>query len=196
MNSLSRQALNYLNLSESNDKQARNKLCCLILLLEKDYKSKIDQLDEILLLHVLSHLTDCYLESITYLGQEKHSATEQLIKRLTLSDLKMGDSRAVVFNRCTYFSRELLGEFKDIKDIKDTENITIISELKKLEENSNELSSDRLPPLEDFTETECNEIPAPALTNIKIESRSPIQKSQQLSSLYSLWDQKYNPAFK
>ena len=193
MNSLSRQALNYLNHSESNDKQARNKLCCLILLLEKDYKSKIDQLDEVLLLHVLNHLTDCYLESVTYLGQEKHSATEQLIKRLTLSDLKMGNSREVVFNRCTYYSRELLGEFKDIKD---TESITIISELKKLEEANNELSSDNLPPLEDFTETECNEIPAPALANIKIESTSPIQKDEQLSSLYSLWNQKYNPAFK
>ena len=194
MNSLSRQALNYLNLSESNDKQARNKLCCLILLFEKDYKSKIDQLDEILLLHVLNHLTECYLDSVTYLGQAKHSATEQLIKRLTLSDIKVGNSRVTVFNRCTYYSRELLGEFNENKNQQDT---TIMSELEKLEDaNSNEITSDNLPPLEDFTETECNEIPAPALVNIKIESREPIQKSEQFSSIYTLWNQKYNPAFK
>jgi len=194
MNSLSRQALNYLNLSESNDKQARNKLCCLILLFEKDYKSKIDQLDEILLLHVLNHLTECYLDSVTYLGQVKHSATEQLIKRLTLSDIKVGNSRVTVFNRCTYYSRELLGEFNENKNHQDT---TIMSELEKLEDaHSNEITSDNLPPLEDFTETECNEIPAPALANIKIESREPIQKSEQFSSIYTLWNQKYNPAFK
>jgi hypothetical protein len=194
MNSLSRQALNYLNLSESNDKQARNKLCCLILLFEKDFKSKIDQLDEVLLLHILNHLTECYLDSITYLGQEKHSATEQLIKRLTLSDIKMGNSRATVFNRCTYYSRELLGEFNDIKN---KQNITIISELEKLEDtNISQTTSDSIPPLEDFTETECNEIPAPSLANIKIESREPIQKNEQFSSIYTLWNQKYNPAFK
>ena len=194
MNSLSRQALNYLNLSESNDKQARNKLCCLILLFDKDYKSKIDQLDEVLLLHVLNHLTECYLNSITYLGQEKHSATEQLIKRLTLSDIKIGNSRTTVFNRCTYYSRELLGEFNDSKNHQD---MTIMSELEKLEDANNiKLSSDSMPPMQDFTETECNEIPAPALANIKIESREPIQKSAQFSSIYTLWNQKYNPAFK
>ncbi len=194
MNSLSRQALNYLNLSESNDKQARNKLCCLILLLEKDFKSKIDQLDEVLLLHVLNHLTECYLESVTYLGQEKHSATEQLIKRLTLSDLKMGDSQSTAFNRCTYYAREILGEFNELKD---TENLTILSELQAMETTDvQEVSSDQLPPIEDFSDTECNEIPAPALTNIKIESRQPINKNEQLSSIYSLWNQKYNPAFK
>ena len=193
MNSLSRQALNYLNLSENNDKQARNKLCCLILLFEKDYKSKIDQLDEVLLLHILNHLTDCYLESITYLGQEKHSATEQLIKRLTLSDLKMGDSRAVAFTRCTYYSRELLGEFNEAKN---EESKTVMNELEQLADESQEISSDNLPPLEDFTETECNEIPAPAMMNIKIESSEPIQKSEQFSSIYTLWNQKYNPAFK
>lgn len=194
MNSLSRQALNYLNQSESNDKQARNKLCCLILLLEKDFKSKIDQLDEVLLLHILNHLTECYLESVTYLGQEKHSATEQLIKRLTLSDLKMGNSKAVAFNRCTYYSREILGEFNDLKN---TENLAIISELEdKRASESQEISSERLPPIEDFTETECNEIPAPALTNIKIESRQPIRKNEQFSSIYTLWNQKHNPAFK
>ena len=194
MNSLSRQALNYLNLLESSDKQARNKLCCLILLFDKDYKSKIDQLDEILLLHILNHLTECYLDSITYLGQEKHSATEQLIKRLTLSDIKMGNSRATVFNRCTYYSRELLGEFNDGKN---HPNTTIMSELEKLETiNNNEITSDILPPLQDFTETECNEIPAPALANIKIESREPIRKSSQFSSIYTLWNQKHNPAFR
>tara|TARA_R110002096_G_scaffold346755_1_gene540279 strand:+ start:1151 stop:1735 length:585 start_codon:yes stop_codon:yes gene_type:complete len=194
MNSLSRQALNYLNLSESNDKQARNKLCCLILLFEKDYKSKIEQLDEVLLLHILNHLTECYLDTITYLGQEKHSATEQLIKRLTLSDIKMGTSRATVFNRCTYFSRELLGEFNLNKSQQD---MTIMSELKKLEDNnSDEITSDNMPALQDFTETECNEIPAPALANIKIESREPIMKNEQFSSIYTLWNQKYNPAFK
>ncbi len=194
MNSLSRQALNYLNLSESNDKQARNKLCCLILLFEKDYKSKIDQLDEVLLLHILNHLTECYLDSITYLGQEKHSATEQLIKRLTLSDIRMGNSRATVFNRCTYYSRELLGEFNETKNHQD---MTIMTELEKLEDTSSrDMTSDSMPPLEDFTETECNEMPAPALANIKIESRVPIQKNEQFSSIYTLWNQKYNPAFK
>ena len=194
MNSLSRQALNYLNHSESNDKQARNKLCCLILLLEKDFKSKIDQLDEVLLLHILNHLTECYLESVTYLGQEKHSATEQLIKRLTLSDLKMGNSRSTAFSRCTYYSREILGEFNDLKN---TENLAIITELEeKGASESQEISSERLPPIEDFTETECNEIPAPALTNIKIESRQPIRKNEQFSSIYTLWNQKHNPAFK
>ena len=193
MNSLSRQALNYLNLSESNDKQARNKLCCLILLLEKDFKSKIDQLDEVLMLHVLNHLTECYLESVTYLGQEKHSATEQLIKRLTLSDLKMGASHVTAFNRCTYYAREILGEFNDLKG---TDNLTIISELEKVDSDVEHASSDNLPPLEDFSDTECNEIPAPALTNIKIESRQPIKKNEQLSSIYTLWNQKYNPAFK
>lgn len=194
MNSLSRQALNYLNLSESNDKQARNKLCCLILLFEKDYKSKIDQLDEVLLLHILNHLTECYLDSVTYLGQEKHSATEQLIKRLTLSDIKMGNSRATVFNRCTYYSSELLGEFNEVKN---HQTMTIISELEKLEKTSaSEMTSESMPPLQDFTETECNEIPAPALANIKIESREPIQKNEQFSSIYTLWNQKYNPAFK
>ena len=194
MNSLSRQALNYLNLSESNDKQARNKLCCLILLLEKDFKSKVDQLDEVLLLHILNHLTECYLESVTYLGQEKHSATEQLIKRLTLSDLKMGDCHAAAFARCTYYSREILGEFNDLKD---TENLTIMSEIEKMEgKKAREVSSDQLPPIEDFTETECNEMPAPSLANIKIESSEPIRKNEQLSSIYTLWNQKYNPAFK
>ena len=194
MNSLSRQALNYLNLSESNDKQARNKLCCLILLFDKDYKSKIDQLDEILLLHILNHLTECYLDSITYLGQEKHSATEQLIKRLTLSDIKMGNSRDIVFNRCTYYSRELLGEFNDTNKYQD---MTIMSELEKFEAPTrDDLSSDNMPHLQDFTETECNEIPAPAMANIKIESRVPIHKSSQFSSIYTLWNQKYNPAFK
>lgn len=194
MNSLSRQALNYLNQSESNDKQARNKLCCLILLLEKDFKSKINQLDEVLLLHVLNHLTECYLESVTYLGQEKHLATEQLIKRLTLSDLKIGNSHSAAFNRCTYYAREILGEFNDFKN---TENMTIMSELEAADKDeSQEISSDRLPPIEDFTETECNEIPAPALTNIKIESRQPIKKNEQFSSIYTLWNQKYNPAFK
>jgi|GEM_PF-2681164 len=194
MNSLSRQALNYLNQSESNDKQARNKLCCLILLLEKDFKSKIDQLDEVLLLHVLNHLTECYLESVTYLGQEKHLATEQLIKRLTLSDLKIGNSQSAAFSRCTYYAREILGEFNDLKS---TENLTIMSELEASDKDeSQEISSDRLPPIEDFTETECNEIPAPALTNIKIESRQPIRKNEQFSSIYTLWNQKYNPAFK
>ena len=194
MNSLSRQALNYLNLSESNDKQARNKLCCLILLFEKDYKSKIDQLDEVLLLHILNHLTECYLESITYLGQEKHSATEQLIKKLTLSDIEMGSSRAKVFDRCTYYSRELLGEFSEAKNHQD---MTIVSELENLDDtNITHITSDNLPPLQDFTETECNEIPAPALANIKIESREPIQKNTQFSSIYTLWNQKHNPAFK
>lgn len=195
MNSLSRQALNYLNLSESGDKQARNKLCCLILLLEKDFKTKIDQLDEVLLLHVLNHLTECYLESVTYLGQEKHSATEQLIKRLTLSDLTMGDSHATAFERCTYYSREILGEFNDLKD---TENLSIMSTLKAEEEEveSEEITQEQLPPVDDFTETECNEIPAPAMANIKIESREPIRKNEQFSSIYTLWNQKYNPAFK
>ena len=194
MNSLSRQALNYLNQSESNDKQARNKLCCLILLLEKDFKTKIDQLDEVLLLHVLNHLTECYLESVTYLGQEKHSATEQLIKRLTLSDLKMGGSHSAAFARCTYYAREILGEFNDLKN---TENLSIITELEATnKDQSQEISSDNLPPMEDFTETECNEIPAPALTNIKIESSQPIRKNEQFSSIYTLWNQKHNPAFK
>ena len=194
MNSLSRQALNYLNHSENGDKQARNKLCCLILLLEKDFKSKISQLDEVLLLHVLNHLTECYLESVTYLGQEKHSATEQLIKRLTLSDLKMGDSHATAFSRCTYYSREILGEFNDLKD---TENLTIMSELNAMTNDENEkITEDQLPPINDFTETECNEIPAPALTNIKIESREPIKRNEQFSSIYTLWNQKHNPAFK
>ena len=194
MNSLSRQALNYLNQSESNDKQARNKLCCLILLLEKDFKSKINQLDEVLLLHVLNHLTECYLESVTYLGQEKHLATEQLIKRLTLSDLKIGNSHSAAFNRCTYYAREILGEFNDFKN---TENMTIMSELEAAgKDESQEISSDRLPPIDDFTETECNEIPAPALTNIKSESRQPNKKNEQFSSIYTLWNQKYNPAFK
>lgn len=194
MNSLSRQALNYLNQSESNDRQARNKLCCLILLLEKDYKSKIEQLDEVLLLHILNHLTECYLESITYLGQEKHSATKQLIKRLTLSDLKMGSSHTAAFNRCTYYSREILGEFSDIKE---AENLTIMAELKSTASNDTlEASNDSITVIDDFTETECNEIPAPALTNIKIESRQPIRKNEQLSSIYSLWNEKYNPAFK
>ncbi len=194
MNSLSRQALNYLNSSESNDRQARNKLCCLILLFEKDYKSKIDQLDEVLLLHILNHLTECYLESITYLGQEKHSATEQLIKRLTLSDISMGSSRATVFNRCTYYSRELLGEFNETTE---HENPTILSELEKLKDTTDdEITHDNMLPIEDFTETECNEIPAPALANIKIESSEPIEKSEQFSSIYTLWNQKYNPAFK
>ncbi len=194
MNSLSRQALNYLNQSESNDRQARNKLCCLILLLEKDYKSKIEQLDEVLLLHILNHLTECYLESITYLGQEKHSATKQLIKRLTLSDLKMGSSHTAAFNRCTYYSREILGEFSDIKE---TENLTIMAELKSTAGNdAMEAGNDPVTVIDDFMETECNEIPAPALTNIKIESRQPIRKNEQLSSIYSLWNEKYNPAFK
>jgi len=194
MNSLSRQALNYLNLSESGDKQARNKLCCLILLFEKDYKSKIDQLDEVLLLHILNHLAECYLDSITYLGQEKHSATEQLIKRLTLSDIKMGSSRTTVFNRCTYYSRELLGEFNDAKNQQD---ISIMSELEEMENNySNKLANDGPPPMKDFTETECNEMPAPSLANIKIESTGPIHKSAQFSSIYTLWNQKHNPAFK
>lgn len=194
MNSLSRQALNYLNLSESNDKQARNKLCCLILLFEKDYKSKIDQLDEVLLLHILNHLTECYLESITYLGKEKHSSTEQLIKKLTLSDLKKGESRATAFNRCTYFSRELLGEFNEANS---SEDFNILSELETTEnEESVEISSDTLPPINDFTETECNEIPAPELMNIKIESSESLEKNEQFSSIYSLWNQKYNPAFK
>ncbi|MDW3095926.1 MAG: hypothetical protein R8G33_09665 [Gammaproteobacteria bacterium] len=194
MNSLSRQALNYLNSSESNDKQARNKLCCLILLFEKDYKSKIDQLDEVLLLHILNHLTECYLESITYLGQEKHSATEHLIKRLTLSDITMGSSRTTVFNRCTYYSRELLGEFNEATN---DQNLTILSELEKLKDTTDkEITHDNIPPLQDFTDTECNEIPAPALANIKIESSEPIEKNEQFSSIYTLWNQKYNPAFK
>lgn len=194
MNSLSRQALNYLNQSESGDKQARNKLCCLLLLLEKDFKSKIEQLDEVLLLHVLNHLTECYLESVTYLGQEKHSATEQLIKRLTLSDLKMGDSHATAFVRCTYYAREILGEFNDLKD---TKNLSILSDINESDNQEvHEITSDQLTPVNDFTETECNEIPAPDLSNIKIESRQPINKNGQFSSIYTLWNQKYNPAFK
>lgn len=194
MNSLSRQALNYLNQSDSNDKQARNKLCCLLLLLEKDYKSKIKQLDEVLLLHILKHLTECYLDSVTYLGQEKHSSTQQLLKRLTLSDLKMGNSHETAFTRCTFYASEILGEYKDLKN---SENLTIISELESMDKQDTEsINEDTMHPIQDFTETECNEIPAPALTNIKIESRQPINKKEQLTSIYSLWNQKHNPAFK
>ena len=191
MNSLSRQALNYLSLSENGEIQARNKLCCLILLFEKDYQSKIHQLDEVLLLHILNHLTECYLKSVACLDQKKYTSTEQLVKSLTLSDLKVGDTKTTAFNRCTYYARELLGELKNIK-LDDS-----VSELLEApNEETSETTSDRLSSINDFTETEHNKIPAPGMLNIKIESREPIHKGGKFSSVYTLWNQRYNPAFK
>ena len=112
MNSLSRQALSYLSQSERGDKLAQNKLCCLFLLLDKEYKSKIVQLDEVLVFHVLNHLSDCSIELFKESGSIDQSF-EQLIKKLALSDLKLGDSRLLAFNRSTYFARVLAGEAED-----------------------------------------------------------------------------------
>ena len=189
MNSLSRQALNYLNLSENNDKQARNRLCCLILLLEKDYQSKVNLLDEVLLLHILNHLTECYLESICFFNKEKYTSTQQLIKRLTLSDLTISDINLTAFNRCTYYSRALLSEFNGTNNTE-----SIILEAKAIKNDSQaETNIDAAPVIDDFTETECNQIPAPELINVKIESHGPSAKNKHSCAVYSLHNQKHNP---
>ena len=214
MNSLSRQALSYLSDSERGDKLAQNKLCCLLLLLDKEYKSKIVQLDEVLLFHVLNHLTECYIETFKEVGKADQSF-EQLIKKLALSDLKLGDSQVMAFNRCTYFARVLAGELKqaavdeDVKfatdtvpDVeidpeeqneKTTETLNAIkaAKAKKVIASEEEDEEEGIP-----TETEFNAIPAPDLHNIKIETKMPPSKSKQFSQIYKLWNQDYNPTLK
>ena len=203
MNSLSRQALNYLSDSERGDKLARNKLCCLILLLDKEYKSKIVQLDEVLLFHILNHLTDCCIETLKEYGVIDE-ILENLLKKLALADLKLGDSMVMAFNRCTYFARVIAGELKtgnvddDVKFATDTAPDIDISpeELSEQRESLKEKAA-----VEQFaddapTETEFNSIPAPNLHNIKIETSIPPQKSGQFSQIYKLWNQNFNPTLK
>ena len=205
MNSLSRQALAYLSESEKGDKLAQNKLCCLILLLDKEYKSKIVQLDEVLLFHVLNHLADCCIESFKEYGKFDH-AFEQLVRKLALADLKLGDSHIMAFNRCTYFARVIAGELKqpnvdeDVKFVTETipdveidpeEQQEEIVEKVKVEKVMEAVEEDGFP-----TETEFNTIPAPDLHNIKIESKMPPSKSKQFSQIYKLWNQELNPTLK
>ena len=207
MNSLSRQALTYLSESEKGDKLAQNKLCCLILLLDKEYKSKIVQLDEVLLFHILNHLADCCIESFKEYGKIDH-AFEQLVRKLALADLKLGDTRIMAFNRCTYFARVIAGELKatvddDVKFVTETvpdveidpedrveqkdQNVEKVSVKKAMDTNEDE----GVP-----TETQFNTIPAPDLHNIKIESKIPPHKSKQFSQIYKLWNQDLNPTLK
>lgn len=214
MNSLSRQALSYLSESERGDKLSQNKLCCLILLLDKEYKSKIVQLDEVLLFHILNHLTDCTIDSFKESG-ELDQSFEHLIKKLALSDLKLGDSRAMAFNRCTYFARVIAGELKqsnvdeEVKFATDTtpdveiepEEVDSPREVQNLDtEITNTPTSARESDADDSegfpTETEFNSIPAPDLHNIKIESNMPPKKSSQFSQIYKLWNQEYNTTLK
>lgn len=209
MNSLSRQALTYLSESEKGDKLAQNKLCCLILLLDKEYKSKIVQLDEVLLFHILNHLADCCIESFKEYGKIDH-AFEQLVRKLALADLKLGDSRIMAFNRCTYFARVIAGELKqpnlddDVKFATETvpdveidpedraaqtdQNVEKVPVKKVMDSNDDD---DGVP-----TETQFNTIPAPDLHNIKIESKIPPHKSKQFSQIYKLWNQDLNPTLK
>ncbi len=216
LNSLSRQALNYLSDSEQGDKLAQNKLCCLLLLLDKEYKSKVVQLDEVLLFHVLNHLAECYIETFKEVGTVDQSF-EQLIKKLALSDLKIGDSQAIAFNRCTYFARVLAGEMKgspvdeelqfatdtipdvdigpespdDDNHAQDTIEMSQSFRASQAVETLDEPDDDGVP-----TETEFNTIPAPEFQNIKIESKIPPHKSKQFSQIYKLWNQEYNPTLK
>lgn len=204
MNSLSRQALAYLSESEKGDKLAQNKLCCLILLLDKEYKSKIVQLDEVLLFHILNHLADCCIDSFKEYGKIDH-AFEQLIRKLALADLKLGDSRVMAFNRCTYFARVISGELKgpnledDVKFATETVPDVEIDPEDQHEQKVEKVRIDKVIEAEDDgipTETEFNSIPAPALHNIKIETKMPPHKSKQFSQIYKLWNQELNPTLK
>ena len=205
MNSLSRQALTYLSESEKGDKLAQNKLCCLILLLDKEYKSKIVQLDEVLLFHILNHLADCCIDSFKEYGKIDH-AFEQLIRKLALADLKIGDSRVMAFNRCTYFARVISGELKgpnlddDVTFVTETVPDIEINPEEPPEQKIEKVSVSEAMELEEDdgvpTETEFNSIPAPDLHNIKIESKIPPNKSQQFSQIYKLWNQEFNPTLK
>ena len=221
MNSLSRQALSYLSDSERGDKLAQNKLCCLLLLLDKEYKSKVVQLDEVLLFHVLNHLAECYIDAFKENGTVDQSF-EQLIKKLALSDLKIGDSQTMAFNRCTYFARVLAGELKgaavdeevkfatetvpDVEIEPEQDGPDTIETLKtvKAKETTDTITTETIasdtvdePEEEGIpTETEFNTIPAPDLHNIKIETRMPPSKSKQFSQIYKLWNQEYNPTLK
>lgn len=111
MNALSRQVLNYLELSEQDDKLARSNLCHLILLVDRHYQDKLKHIDEALLLRILCHLADCYLRSMSDMDKDKFARTEQLIKKLTLSNLSVENLRDTAFARCTYYADELLGRF-------------------------------------------------------------------------------------
>ena len=200
MNSLSRQALSYLSESERGDKLAQNKLCCLFLLLDKEYKSKIVQLDEVLVFHVLNHLSDCAIEMFKETGSVDQ-AFEQLIKKLALSDLKLGDSRVLAFNRCTYFARVIAGELQptnvdeEVKFATDTvPDIEI--EPEEVDQAAPEPEEEAESSNEVPTETEFNSIPAPGLQNIKIESKVHPSMNKQFSQIYKLWNQEYNSTIK
>ena len=206
MNSLSRQALTYLSESEKGDKLAQNKLCCLILLLDKEYKSKIVQLDEVLLFHILNHLADCCIDSFKEYGKIDHSF-EHLIRKLALADLKLGDSRIMAFNRCTYFARVISGELKapglddEVNFVTETIPDVEINPEDPQEQKVEKVSIKKALQAEDGddgppTETEFNSIPAPDLQNIKIESKIPPHKSKQFSQIYKLWNQDLNPTLK
>ena len=204
MNSLSRQALTYLSESEKGDKLAQNKLCCLLLLLDKEYKSKIVQLDEVLLFHILNHLADCCIEAFKEYGKIDYSF-EQLIRKLALADLKLGDSRVMAFNRCTYFARVISGELKssneeDVKFVTETIPDIEIDPEEQQDQNVEKVPVDQVIAAEEDegipTETEFNSIPAPDLHNIKIESKMPPHKSKQFSQIYKLWNQELNPTLK
>ena len=151
MNTLSRQVLNYLELSEQDDKLARSNLCHLILLVDRHYQNKLKQIDEALLLRILCHLADCYLRSVSDMDKDKFARTEQLIKKLTLSNLSVENLRDTVFARCTYYADELLGRFYN-SQIKLTEINDGVSEPNRRSSDSAENYS------EDDINTEINVI--------------------------------------
>ena len=198
MNSLSRQALNYLNASEKGDKAALNKLCCLIMLMDKEYKSKINQLDEVLTFHILNHLSDNCIANLRE-SNRIDQFFDILVRSLALSDLKLSDTQLIAFNRCRSFAAVIIGDFKASEvdtEIKHTAETT--PDIDDMIDDDAEVDVETETEKEvEFVDTECNHMPAPALESIKIESKSSsLNKKGQFDQIYKLWNHKHNPVLK
>lgn len=157
------------------------------MLMDKEYKSKISQLDEVLTFHILNHLSDCCIKNLRE-SNRVDKFFDVLVRSLALSDLKLDNTQLMAFNRSRSFAAIIIG---DLKASEIDENVKHTAEaapdIDDLVDDEVEVES---------ADTEYNNIPAPALESIKIESKSDLSKKGQFDQIYKLWNNKHNPVLK
>lgn len=114
MDALSHQIMDYLDSSQNGNKNSLKNLCHLVVLLDRYYEHKVKRLDDSLLLHMLSHLAETYVESNSYkMSMDEYLDHKKHIEQLESCSLRTESMRTAAFTRCVYFAELLLKALKN-----------------------------------------------------------------------------------
>ena len=138
MDALSHQIMGYLDSSQHGSKRSLKNLCHLVVLLDRYYEHKVKHLDYSLLLHMLSHLTEMHIESISHgINKDEYLSQKKYIEQLKSCTLIVESAQLSVFMRCVYFAEILLKTFQgkskkpSLADTNLNAEITIDTEINK-----------------------------------------------------------------